>query len=73
MACDDAVVFLCDWGKQAVVFEWTEDDLFGLHPLAPLARYDAMGLVWLLRGRRVRVLTEADAVLQDGLRVRRGQ
>jgi hypothetical protein len=27
--------------------------LFGLHPVAPLARYEAMGLVWILRGREV--------------------
>jgi hypothetical protein len=52
---------------------WTAKNLFGLHPLAPLARYDAMGLVWLLRGRRVRYLTAIDAVLQDGLGVRKGQ
>jgi len=30
-----------------------------------------MGLVWLLRGRRVIQLTASDAVLEDGLRFRR--
>ena len=56
------------WPSGAVQPEalgWTEQDLFGLHrpPDKPaagysrLARYDATGLVWLLRGRRVCALT----------------
>jgi hypothetical protein len=71
LACDDAAVFLLEWGRQAEALGWTKDDLFGLHPLSPLARYDAIGLIWLLKGRRVRSLTTGEAVLQDDLRFRR--
>jgi hypothetical protein len=40
---------------------------FGLDPVAPLARYDGMGLVWLLKGReRVSELTAAHARLSGG-------
>ena len=67
-ACDDASLFLRDWGERAVDLGWENEDLFGLHPIAPLARYDAMGIIWLLRGRRVVAITEGDAVLQDELR-----
>jgi hypothetical protein len=46
---------------------WTADDLFGLHPTVPLSRVDAMGLVWLLKGKRVTLLTETEARLERGL------
>jgi hypothetical protein len=52
-AVADGGTFLATWGDRARALGWTVDDLFGLHPVAPLARYDAMGLVWLLRGRPV--------------------
>jgi hypothetical protein len=52
-AVADAGRFQATWGGLASGLGWTADDLFGLHPVAPLARYDAMGLVWLLRGREV--------------------
>jgi hypothetical protein len=52
------------WGSQAANLGWTANDLFGLHPIAPLARYDAKGLVWLLHGRPVVVLTETEATIQ---------
>ncbi len=48
-ALADARRFLTAWGAQAAAHGWTTDDLFGLDPIAPLARYDAMGLIWLLR------------------------
>ena len=54
------------------VLGWTSPDLFGLHqiPCKPRpsyrrpSRYDETGLVWLLRGRPVRVLTELTAAIQ---------
>jgi hypothetical protein len=70
-ACSDASRFLRNWGEEARALGWTADDLFGLHPIAPLARYDAMGLVWLLCGQPVAAITEAEALLQNGLRFRR--
>jgi len=56
--------FLETWGSQAANRGWTANDLFGLHPIAPLARYDAMGLVWLLHGRPVVALTTTEATIQ---------
>jgi hypothetical protein len=60
----DADLFLAQWGEQAERLGWTADDLFGLHPVAPLARYDDIGLVWLLRGRSVVALTDMEAAIQ---------
>jgi hypothetical protein len=50
---EDARRFLADWGTKAAQLGWTTEDVFGLHRLAPNARYDAMGLVPLLHGRKV--------------------
>jgi hypothetical protein len=71
-AIDDAGRFLDDWGKRAAALGWMADDLFGLTPMpdrvAPsfdrLARCDHLGLVWLLRGRRVVDLTADAAVIR---------
>jgi hypothetical protein len=70
-ACDDARRFLDQWGETAAKLGWTSADLFGLHPIAPLARYDVMGLIWVLDGWRVKVLTRTHAVLDNDLRFRR--
>ena len=56
-AVADGETFLARWDERALGLGWTVDDLFGLNPLAPLLRYDAMGLLWLLRGRSVVALT----------------
>jgi hypothetical protein len=72
-AVEDGKRFLAKWGAQAEALGWTEQDLFGLHrpPDKPaagysrLARYDATGLVWLLRGRRVCALTERSAAIKN--------
>ena len=61
---EDAQAFLETWGAQAERLGWTAADLFGLHPTAPLARYDCMGLVWLLRERPVVALTESEATIR---------
>jgi hypothetical protein len=60
-------------GEQAEALGWTARDLFGLdtppakpHPsYSRLSRYDATGLIWLLRGRPVIALTEATAAIQN--------
>lgn len=67
-AVEDGRRFLARWGDQAVALGWTERDLFGLHepPEKPhpsyrrLSRYDQTGLIWLLQGRPVVALTEAN-------------
>jgi hypothetical protein len=37
-AINDAGLFLDRWGEAAELPEWTANDLFGLHPTAPLSR-----------------------------------
>jgi hypothetical protein len=71
-AClDDAAVFLGVWEAQAQALGWRAGELFGLHPCAPLARYDRMGLLWLLQGKRVVDLSAAAAGLSNGVTYRR--
>jgi hypothetical protein len=64
-AREDAGAFLETWGEQAAALGWTAEDLFGLHPTVPMARHDAMGLVWLLRGRPVVAMTESTATIKS--------
>jgi hypothetical protein len=71
-AVKDGRQFLAAWGEQAHTLGWTARELFGLHPIpshpAPsyerLARYDATGLIWLLRGRPVIALTASEAAIR---------
>ena len=64
MALADATIFLRDWGAQAEALGWAAEDLFGLDPVAPLGRYDAMGLLWMLEGQRVVALTDEAATIK---------
>jgi hypothetical protein len=72
-AVEDGRRLLVRWGEQAEALGWTARDLFGLdtppakpHPsYSRLSRYDATGLIWLLRGRPVIALTEATAAIQN--------
>jgi hypothetical protein len=68
---NDAGLFLDAWGKQAERLGWTVDDLFGLHPRTPMARYDQMGMLWLLKGEHVVALTATEARLSGALTYRR--
>ena len=61
---EDAFAFLRDRGAEAAGLGWDVLDLFGVHPTRPLARYDAMGLVVLLRGRRIVELYHDRAVVE---------
>jgi hypothetical protein len=63
-AITDAEDFLVVWGEQAAALGWTVDDLFGLDPIAPLRRHDAMGLLWSLQGCKVVALTELAAIVR---------
>ena len=72
-AVADARLFIARWGKQAERLGWTATDLFGLFPVLPnphptfrrLSRYDATGLIWLLRGRPVVALTAESAAIES--------
>jgi hypothetical protein len=67
----DARHFLRTWERQARDLGWTTADLFGLHETQQnrrltyrrLGRYDATGLIWLLRGRPVVALTAESAAI----------
>lgn len=61
---DDGRRFLRRWGVEAVAAGWTTTDLFGLHPTAPAARYDAMGLVALIAGGDVVAITSRFATIR---------
>lgn len=63
-ALADATIFLRDWGHQAEALGWSAGELFGLDPVAPLSRYDIMGLVWMLDGQRVVALTADAAIIK---------
>jgi hypothetical protein len=64
---NDAGIFLDRWGRAAERIGWKAEELFGLHPDAPMARYDRMGLIWLLKGERVVALTATGARLSGEL------
>lgn len=60
----DVGTFLTRWGSTAHSLGWTALDLFGVHPLAPSARFDAMGLLLLTQGSTVVALTAEAATLR---------
>lgn len=53
------------FGGVALEQGWVTEDLFGLHPVAPAARYDAMGLAFLLHpGDQIVSITSQHATIQ---------
>jgi hypothetical protein len=56
--------FVLARGRKALDLGWTEDDLFGCHPVAPMTRYDCMGLVLLIGGGEVTHLDAEVAYLK---------
>ena len=64
---NDAGLFLDPWGRQAEALGWRPEELFGLDPDAPMARYDRMGLIWMLHGETVIDITATAARLSGGL------
>ena len=60
---EDAYTFLRDHAARAHEVGWTGVDLFGVHRVKPWARLDVMGLVPLLRGRRITALVESWAAI----------
>lgn len=61
---NDAGVFLDVWGRKAAALGWMALDVFGVNPNAPEFRFDGMGLVALLQGRKVCTI-KADAAALD--------
>jgi hypothetical protein len=57
----DADRFMQRWQHRAELLDWNDQALFGVHPRAPAARFDAMGLVLLVRGGEVVELEEGFA------------
>lgn len=60
---DDAAAFLARWAAHAIALGWHPLDLFGCDRQRPFARIDRAGLLWLLDGGRVLVLSETTAVI----------
>jgi len=60
----DAERFLAGQGGAAHGLGWTELDVFGVHPVAPSCRYDAMGLVFFIQGGEVVGMTENTATIR---------
>ncbi len=66
----DAERFLKQWSARASALGWDELSLFGACPDAPEHRIDLAGLVWLLKGKTVAVMTEQFAVIDLGRGIR---
>jgi hypothetical protein len=71
LCLEDALRFFDRWGRQAQKLGWSGQDLLGLHPTAPMARHDQMGLLWSLRGQTVTELGAKHAKLSGGLTFRK--
>lgn len=61
---DDGGRFLDRWGAEAERLGWKAEDVFGVHPVVPSARYDLMGLVPLIGGGNVVAVTENRATIR---------
>jgi hypothetical protein len=51
------------WALRAAELGWTAFDLFGCDRSKPFARIGRCGLLWLLNGRQLRILTTDTAVI----------
>jgi hypothetical protein len=49
----DAETFFQRWSAPAQLLGWSDVELLGVHPCAPTTRYDAMGLLLLIKGGEV--------------------
>jgi hypothetical protein len=61
---NDAEMFLRQWGSAAFQLGWSILDVFGVHPVVPASRFDAMGLIPLLHGGEVIALTDSTATIR---------
>jgi hypothetical protein len=63
---DDCGHFLDDgWALRAAKLGWTPFDLFGCDRFKPFARIGRCGLLWLLDGRPLRILTADTAIIEN--------
>jgi hypothetical protein len=61
---DDCGRFLDQgWANRAEALGWGPLDLFGCDRARPLSRYDGMGLLWIIQGRRLVALTAETATI----------
>jgi hypothetical protein len=61
---DDCGRFLDQgWANRAEALGWGPLDLFGCDRERPLSRYDGMGLLWIIQGRRLVALTAETATI----------
>jgi hypothetical protein len=61
---DDCGHFLdLGWANRAEAFGWEPLELFGCDRERPLARYDHMGLLWIIQGRKLVALTARTATI----------
>jgi hypothetical protein len=51
------------WANRAEALGWGPLELFGCDRERPLARYDHMGLLWIIQGRKLVALTANTATL----------
>ena len=51
------------WANRAEALGWGPLDLFGCDRERPLGRYDGMGLLWIIQGRRLVALTAHTATI----------
>ncbi len=61
---DDTCAFLDRWAAQASALGWLAHDLFGCDRDRPFARIDQAGLLWLLNGDRLVILTAETATIE---------
>jgi hypothetical protein len=61
---DDVGLFLDRWAAYAAALGWGSHDLFGCDRDRPFARIDQCGLLWLLNGDRLIMLTENAATIE---------
>jgi hypothetical protein len=61
---DDGGHFIDRWAATAAAMGWSAIDVFGLHPDAPAARYDGMGLVPLISGGEVVAIEVGHATIR---------
>ena len=64
----DAGGFIEKWGAQASRLGWSVPDLFGVNRVKPFVRVDGAGLIRLLNGREVVVLTENEIAIEVSAR-----
>jgi len=53
------------WANRAEALGWGPFELFGCDRKRPLARYDHMGLLWIIQGGRLVALTADTATIDD--------